>query len=38
MNIYSDSFHSASKYLKDTEASIWNLLIMTGNFNIWNSL
>ena len=38
MNIYSDSFHSTLKYLKDTEANIHNLLIMTGNFNIHNSL
>ena len=34
MNIYSDSSHSAFKYLKDTKANIRNLLIMTGNFNI----
>ena len=42
MNIYSDSFQSALKYLKDTEANIHNILVMTGNFNIrdslWNSL
>ena len=38
MNIYSDSSHIALKYLKDTEAYIHNLLIMTGNFNIWDSL
>ena len=38
MNIYSDSSHSALKYLKDTEAYIHNLLIMMGNFNIQNSL
>ena len=38
MNVYSDSSHSALKYLKDTEAYIHNLLIMTGNFNIQNSL
>ena len=31
MNIYS---HSALKYLKNTEANILNLLIMTGDFNI----
>ena len=34
MNIYSDTFHSVLKYLKDTEVNINNLLIMTGNFNI----
>jgi len=38
MNIYSDSFHSTLKYIKDTEANIHNLLIMTGDFNIWDSL
>jgi len=38
MNIYSDSSHSALKYLKNTKASIQNLLIMTSNFNIWDSL
>ena len=38
MNIYSDSSHSALKYLKNTEANIRNLLIMTGNFiNICDS-
>ena len=41
MNIYSDSSHSALKYLKDTEVNINNLLIMTGDFNIrdqfWDS-
>jgi len=42
MNIYSDSSHSALKYLKDTEVNIQNLMIMTGDFNIcdnlWNPL
>ena len=38
MNIYSDASHLALKYLKDTGANINNLLIMTGNFNIRNSL
>jgi len=38
MNVYSDSSHSALKYLKDTEANIHNLLIMTDNFNIRDSL
>jgi len=27
----------ALKYLKDTEANIWNILIMAGNFNIRNN-
>ena len=38
INIYSDSSHSAIKYLKDVEINICNLLIMTGNFNIHDSL
>ena len=38
MNVYSDTSHSALKYLKDTEVNIQNLLIMTGDFNIRNSL
>ena len=38
MNIYSDSSHSALKYLKDTEVNIDNVLIMTGDFNIRDSL
>jgi len=38
MNIYSDSSHLALKYLKDTEVIINNLLIITGDFNIRDSL
>ena len=38
MNIYSDSLHSALKYLKDTEVNIPNLLIMTSDFNIRDSM
>jgi len=38
MNIYSDSSHSMIKYLKDTEYNLRNLLIMTGDFNICDSL
>ena len=38
MNIYLDSFHSAIKYFKDTEVNICNLLVMTGDFNIYDSL
>jgi len=38
MNIYSDSFHSALKYLKDIEVNIDNVLVMTGDFNIRDSL
>ena len=38
MNIYSDSSHLALKYLKDIEVSIDNVLVMTGDFNIRDSL
>ena len=38
MNIYTDSSHSALKYLKDTEVNIDNVLVMTGDFNIRDSL
>ena len=38
MNVYSDSSHMALKYLKDIEVNIDNILVMTGNFNIRNSL
>ena len=38
MNVYSDSSHSVIKYLKDIEFNIQNLLIITGNFNIYDSL
>ena len=38
MNMYSDSFHSALKYLKDTEVNIDNVFLMTGDFNIRDSL
>jgi len=38
MNVYSDLLHSALKYLKDTEVSICNFLIMTSDFNIHNNL
>ena len=38
MNVYSNSSHSALKYLKDTKANIDNDLLMTGDFNIRDSL
>jgi len=38
MNIYSDLSHTAIKYLKDMKLDLRNLLIMTGDFNICNSL
>ena len=38
MNIYSNSSHTALKYLKNTEVNILNLLIITGDFNIRDSI
>ena len=38
MNIYSDSSHLALKYLKEIEVNIDNVLVMTGDFNIRDSL
>jgi len=38
MNVYSDSSHSVIKYLKDMEINIRNLLVITGDFNIHDSL
>jgi len=38
LNIYSDSSHSALKYLKDIEVNIDNILVMTGDFNIRDRL
>ena len=38
INIYSDSSQTALKYLKDTEVSINNVLIIMGDFNICDSL
>ena len=38
INIYSDLSHSALKYLKNTEVNIDNVLVMTGDFNIRDSL
>jgi len=38
VNIYSDSAHTALKYLKDIEVNIDNILVMTGDFNIRDSL
>ena len=36
--MYSDSSQLALKYLKDTEANISNILVMTSNFNIRDNL
>ena len=38
MNVYSDSSHTTLKYLKDIEVNIDNVLVITGDFNIRNSL
>jgi len=38
INIYSDSSQLALKYLKDTETNIYNVIIMTGDFNIRDNL
>jgi len=38
LNVYSDSSHSALKYLKNTEVNINNVLIMMGDFNIRDNL
>ena len=38
MNIYSNSSHTALKYLKNTEVNIDNIILMTGDFNIRDSL
>ena len=38
INIYSDSSHTALKYLKDTEVNIDNVILITDDFNIRDSL
>ena len=38
MNVYSDSSHSALKYLKNTEVNVNSILLMMDNFNIKDSL
>jgi len=38
LNIYSDSSHTALKYLKDNEVNIDNVILMTGDFNTRDSL
>lgn len=38
INIYLDSSQTALKYLKDMEATIDNVLIITSNFNIHDNL
>ena len=38
MNVYSDSSHSVIKYFKNTKVDIRNLLVITGHFNIHDSV
>ena len=38
MNVYSDSSHTVLKYLKNTEVNIDNIIVMTRDFNIRDSL
>ena len=38
LNVYSDSLYTALKYLKDTEVNINNIVLITGDFNIRDSL
>ena len=38
LNVYSDSSHLALKYFKDTEVNINNVVLITGDFNIRDSL
>jgi len=38
MNVYSDLSYTAIKYLKNMKLDLRNLLIMTGDFNIHDSL
>ena len=38
INVYSDSSHTILKYLKNAEINISNLLIITGDFNIRDSI
>jgi len=38
LNVYSDSSHTALKYLKDTEANIDNVILIMGDFNTRDSL
>ena len=38
LNVYSNSSHSALKYFKDTEVNINNVILMTNDFNIRDSL
>ena len=37
LNIHLDDYQSVIKYLKDIEANLNNVIIMTGDFNIRDS-
>jgi len=37
INVYSDANQIALKYLKNTEVNIYNVLVMTSDFNIRDS-
>ena len=38
MNVYSDLSQLVLKYLKDSEVIFWNLLVIIGDFSIWDIL
>jgi len=38
INVYSDNYQSALKYLKNTKANIYNVLVMTRNLNIRDNI
>jgi len=38
LNVYSDDYQSALKYLKDTKVNLRNVLIIASDFNIRNSI
>jgi len=37
INVYSNNYQSVLKYLQDTEANLYNVLVMASDFNIRNS-
>ena len=38
LNIYSDNYQFALKYLKNTETNLQNILIIASDFNIRNNI
>jgi len=38
LNVYSDDHQTTLKYLKNTEVNLWNILIMTSDFNIRDNI